>query len=250
MLRRCPGLCLCLLLACLAPTSAWADELSAVEAAERAASTHEAWCSDVAVARSTKSFEASAEVSNVLAEVSRTYDRSPEVWLLYWRGLLAACAEREERAIDDLSAFVRAAEDDTSLTDQVTDARRRLRRLTGGGPPPAATPPVPGILLGSGIAAGGLALGALSGWQATEVQRLQTAFLDAEVSWQERVTTYAEPGEQAAVASNALLGGALGLGVGGAVTVVLALVTAGKGPSVAVVPGRGGGAVVVLGTEW
>lgn len=232
------------------PASAEAEELDAVAAAERAAATHEAWCSDVAVARSTRSFEASAEVSKVLAEVSRTYDRSPEVWLLYWRGLLAACAEREERAIEDLAAFVASAEDDRSLTDQVNDAKRRLRRLSSGGLPPAARPPIPGITLGVGLAAGGGALAALSGWQAGEVQRLQTAFDDAELPWAERVANYAEPGEQAATASNALLAGAVGLGVGGAVSVVVALVSAGRGPSVAVVPRGVDGAVVVLGATW
>ena len=65
------------------PAAAQEPEIDAVAAAQRAAATHEAWCSDVAAARTTRSFEAAAEVSTVLAEVSRVYDRSPEVWLLY-----------------------------------------------------------------------------------------------------------------------------------------------------------------------
>jgi hypothetical protein len=238
----------CFLLFLLAiPAAVHAEELSAVDAAERAASTHEAWCSDVAAARSTTSFEASAAVSAVLAEVSRAYDRTPEVWLLYWRGLLAACAEREERAIDDLSAFAAAADGDPALADQVTDARRRLRRLMGGSPAPAPAPPPPAIAIGVGLFAGGAAFAGLSGWQASEVQRHQVGFEESELAWAARVTTWAEPGEQAAVASNALLGAAIGVGVGGVATMVLSSLVGGR-VGVAVAPTEQGVAVVVGGT--
>lgn len=223
------------LLLLLLATPAAADELSAVAAAESASTAHERWCSDVAAARSTRSFEASAEVSAVLADVSRAYDREPVVWLLYWRGLLAACAEREERAIEDLQTFIATAEGEASLTTQLEDARRRLRRLQLGGAPKVQSAP-PTLGLGIGLLAGGGVLGGFAGWQGAEFSRNQDSFRSSTLPWSERVATYAVPGEQAATASNALLGTSIGMAVGGGATLALTAALGEKAPGVAVVP--------------
>ncbi len=47
---------------------ALADDASAVSVAEQAAAVHERWCSEVAAAKATKAYEASAEVEPALAE--------------------------------------------------------------------------------------------------------------------------------------------------------------------------------------
>ena len=150
-----------------------------------------------------------------------------------------------------------AAGDDASLSDQVGDARRHLRRL--GSPVASAQPRSSGagVAVGVGLAAGGGVLAGLSGWQASEVQRLQAAFQSAELDWDARVTEYAEPGEQAATASNALLGGAVGLGVGGVAAAVVSLLARPRGqastsPSVqfALVPDPAGGGRLIVAGRW
>lgn len=239
-----------ILLSLLLPAaSVGAEPDDATAVAARAAKVHERLCSDVAVARATKSFEASAEVSAVLADVSRTYDRTPELWLLYWRGLLAGCAEREERAVADLQAFVAAAADDDSLTAQVQEARRRRRLLSAGESTDARRPPTAGVAIGAGLLAGGGALAGLSGWQAAELSRHQAAFRDEALAWDERVAQHAVPGERAAAASNGLLVGAIGLGAGGAAAMAITAATGGKAPGVAVTP-TDGGVFVALGGRW
>ena len=63
-----------------------------------------------------------------------------------------------------------------------------------------------------GLAAGGAALGGLSGWQVAVLQQHQADFDQTEVAWEQRNTNFAEPGEQAATASNVLLA-ILGIGL-------------------------------------
>jgi hypothetical protein len=236
----------------LLPVVALGAEPDATAIAARASEAHERLCSDVAAAQSTKSFEASAEVSAVLAEVSRTYDRTPEPWLLYWRGLLAGCAEREERAIEDLKAFVVWAADEPSLASQVQDAKRRLRRY--GIPDPTlpergASSAAPGIAVGAGLLGAGGALGALAGWQASILSTQQENFEQSTLPWDERVAEYGEPGQRTASRTNGLLSVGIGCGVGGAVALAITAATGKRGPGVAVLPTEGG-AVVSFGGQW
>jgi hypothetical protein len=70
--------------------------------AQEAAAVVDEHCSDAAVAAGTQAARAVATVSDVLARVSEAHDATGQVWLLYWRGVLQQCIDREERAIEDL----------------------------------------------------------------------------------------------------------------------------------------------------
>lgn len=154
-----------LLRALLAAGSAAAQDEApdAGAAAQAASAVLDAECTDVAGGAATTSANALVVVGPVLAQVSRTYDETKDPVLLYWRGALTSCIGQEDRAIEDLTAFVAAVEDQPGYADQVRDARRRLQRLTASSPRPTAVvvvgprPSPAGPIL---MAAGGAALGA------------------------------------------------------------------------------------------
>ncbi len=99
-------------------------------AASEAADIVDKHCSDVASSGTSHAAAAFTEVSPVWARVSRSYDQHKTLFLLYWRGVLSQCLNQEERAQEDLVAFIAAAEGDSTMASQVSDSRRRLRHLS------------------------------------------------------------------------------------------------------------------------
>ncbi len=138
-------------------------------------------CAEAAVGNSiTKAAVAVARVSDVWARLSTQLEVSHKVYLLYWRGVLGQCLDQEERAIEDLRAFVAVRADSALWAGLVLDANSRLRRLERAQgmtaakqqplapvlrPLPPPTPRSGGIALGIGLSSAALVTGVLSGWQ-------------------------------------------------------------------------------------
>lgn len=223
-----------------------ADSLDPGALAVSAATVHQAQCSAVAAARTSTAAEAIEQVGPVLAEVSRGYESTAEPFLLYWRGLLLQCLGQDERAIADLSAFVADATGQPDYAQQVQESQRRLRSLTRSPAPPAVNP---AAVLGAGLLGGGAALGGLSGWQAAELADAQARWDSGESPAAELPSIQAD-GDAAAAASNGLLVAAASTGVGGAVTLVIALVRGPASTPVVVVLPTPDGAVVSFGGRW
>jgi hypothetical protein len=161
-------LSLALLLA-LVPTAALA---SPEEVAEWAEEVHARYCGDAASDRATRAAEALARISPLLARVSRSYDESGALFLLYWRGLLYECVEQEERARADLEDFVQQAAEQPVYADLVRQARRRLGHSLGGATAPRSAPP-PAPVLGASLVGASAALGGAAGGLAAQAQRAQ-----------------------------------------------------------------------------
>ena len=102
---------------------------SPTEAATAAQSIHSEHCADVAARDNSIVARAVHTVSATWLQVSDAYKASPEPYLLYWRGVLGACLGQEDRAIEDLQAFVDQSADEGAYSAMVREARRRVRRL-------------------------------------------------------------------------------------------------------------------------
>ncbi len=217
------------LLLLLSAGIARAETPTAVEVAERAATAHEAHCSDVAAGKATAAAEALARVGPVLAEVSRSYDASGEPFLLYWRGMLNQCLDQEDRAASDLAAFVKAAAAWPVYAEQVTEAKRRLRGLlpATGTTKNAAGPAPGGIVAGASLLGAGAVFGGLSGWQGSKSAVAQADW-DAGLQPYDDLATIQQDGQDAADASNGLLAGAIGFGLGGLAAFVITASTSGS----------------------
>jgi len=126
----------------LSPVAAAAQEPDADDLAVRAAEVHEAHCA----AMQGTDVQAAVEGYQVVAGVWGELDvalkgaEAPQPYLLYWRGLLAQCLDKEEEAASDLEGFLQAAEflgavdvERKGLLDSmVRDSKRRLKRLGKG----------------------------------------------------------------------------------------------------------------------
>ena len=117
------------------------------------------YCAEVAGSSSTTTAtEALSEVTAVLSRLSGIYDQTQVSFLLYWRGVLLQCVQYEERAVEDLEAFVADAATEMAFPTLARDADRRLRmlhrKMEGSG---AVDLRVPSVTIGLG---GGYQLGA------------------------------------------------------------------------------------------
>jgi hypothetical protein len=246
---------LVLLLATAGPALAGegAAASSSADLAERAATAHERHCSDVSSAGATKAAQAMQQVVPLLAEVSETWDRTKEPFLLYWRGMLQQCLGQEDRAISDLQAYVALAGSDPVHAAPVAEARRRLARLGHAvrveRPPPR--PGTPGVVVGSVLLGAGGVLGGFSGWKAQRARIAQGEFDAGQRPWSATVLVL-EEGQAEAEAANGFLAGAVASGVGGVVAMVVAgAVSKGAGGRVAAaVTPLEGGAVLTVGGAW
>ncbi len=99
-------------------------------AALKAAEILDQYCEDVAAGKATESAQVLSAVGPVLAEVSAAHDQSGAPYLLYWRGRLNLCLDREDRAEQDLELFVQSAGDDAAYRRQAQEARALLRRVS------------------------------------------------------------------------------------------------------------------------
>ena len=164
-------------------------------AAVAASAVLDAECTDVAGGAATTSANALVVVGPVLAQVSSTYDATREPVLLYWRGALTSCIGQEDRAVEDLTAFVAAVDGQPGYEDQVRDARRRLQRLTASSARPVAARAVPQagspigpVLLAGGGAALGAGLGVSIGSYQTGTSLLPN--LDTPTGWDADIDAY------------------------------------------------------------
>lgn len=120
--------------------AAEAQELTADDLAVRAAEVHTEHCAAIHSTNPRSAEVGYAAVHEVWGELDESLRASevPQPYLLYWRGLLAACLDKDEQAASDLEGFVNAAEFLTAAAPQregqlqsmVGDSKRRLKRLT------------------------------------------------------------------------------------------------------------------------
>jgi hypothetical protein len=230
-------------------------------------------CAEAAGGNTTKAAIAVAQVSDVWARVSTQLDQGHKVYLLYWRGVLGQCLDQEERAIEDLRAFVAVRADSELWAGLVEDANSRLRRLekslgktTAKRPPPPPPPVLPpptrrsgGIALGIGLSSAAVATGMLSAWQGQQAQaqldlmysephprRSTTGVLSLE-DLEAAMNTHAR-------ASYVLTGTTVALGIGSAVAFVLAATSkkgaAGSAAAVPIVVPVQGGAAALWEIRW
>ena len=156
-------------------------------AALAASDALQTYCSDVASAEGTAVASATRDVATALADVSQAWDSSHENYLLYWRGLLYHCIENTERAKEDLSAFVAAAEGDPVQIPQLRQAKRRLARIERAEEGPVLALPAPGAWgVGGGLlgVSGGL-LG-LALWQGQQMRADEALYRDQAILPEER----------------------------------------------------------------
>ena len=248
-------LTLCLLLLAAPAWAAERDE-GAEAVAQEANRVRDELCSAGADEDTTLAAKSLAEVTTVWAQVSEELDRSRKVYLLYWRGVLGQCLSQEERAIDDLSAFVRSQEGRSLWESLVKDAQLRLQRLVAGIPAkPEPKPASAGGVVGAILAAGAGASGGLAAWQWSE------AIVTADVLYGEphtgtTLTDLGILGDQQQLVSRVLVGSAATLGGAALASFIIGGATAGRSngraalsPALAVVP-TPGGATFVFGGRW
>jgi hypothetical protein len=146
--------------------------------------------------------------------------------------MLNQCLDQEDRAAADLSAFVEAAGAWPVYAEQVSEAKRRLRGLAPASVQTKQTgePEPGGLVLGASLLGAGAVFGGLSGWQGGIATQAQADWDAGGRPWAEleevRLT-----GLDAAGARSGLLVGAIGLGLGGAVALVITATTSKPGPS-------------------
>lgn len=152
------------IIACLG--AAGAQELSADELAVLAAEVHTEHCAAIHSTNPQSAEEGYAAAEDTWGKLDQTLRESevPQPYLLYWRGLLAACLGKDEQARSDLEGFVNASafltaaapEREGQLKSMVGDSQRRLRRLTRGqGRADQPTRAGVALLIAGGLTAGG-----------------------------------------------------------------------------------------------
>ena len=248
-------LILCLSLLAVPASAAERDEAAEAVALE-ANRVRDELCGAGADKNTTLAAKSLAEVTNVWAQVSEELDRSRKVYLLYWRGVLGQCLSQEERAIDDLSSFVRSQQGRSLWDSLVKDAQLRLQRLVADEPAKAEPePPNGGAILGLVLSGGAGAAGGLAAWQWTEATTTASIMYFEPHSGQELLDLGAL-GDQEQLTSRVLVATAAALGgtalasmiIGGATSQRSNLRT-GLTPALAVVP-TPDGATLVFGGRW
>ncbi len=241
--------CLPFLLVLVAGPRAHASDDAGVGAAtaEAAAAILEENCAEVAAGEATTSAQSLAAVGVVFAEVSRVFDETGAVFLLFWRGRLGLCLSQDARAAVDFQAFLDATVDDPIYRTQVGTARRLLERLQYVPIVPSAEAAgvVGGILLG----AGGV-LGGLSGWQADLLAQKQLEFDEGERMWSTTNAIGGEGADTAAVTNGLLVGAATAALAGGVSLAVAGTLADSPRTVVALVPSPRGGVSLQVAGRW
>ncbi len=126
-----PHLVLLLLLPCV---TAGAEEATSEDLAVRANEVHQIWCADIYGAEISEAAAGYQEVSEVWAAVDAHLQGAVDAPLTYWRGVLAQCLGQDERAMEDLAAFLVMVEErepggGRALAAMAKDAQRRTQLL-------------------------------------------------------------------------------------------------------------------------
>ncbi len=132
------------------------DVLSPEEAALLASRVQAEVCADVAASNPETQAAAMMLAAPAWGQVSAAYRTHGKAYLLYWRGLLAECLDKEDQAATDYAAFVDAMGSDSAYASQTKDARRRLRRLLPSTSGAQSSVGSEGSGLGPGIVLGGV----------------------------------------------------------------------------------------------
>ena len=210
------------------------SEQLAIEAAQ-VQSEH---CANAASRLDTSGARSISIVSDTWVRVSERYDQSGESYLLYWRGVLAQCMDKEDFALQDLENFISRSEGNALWATLIKDAKRRIRQLsrkTDNTRPNRPAAPAPndailGIVLGASLAAAsaGSGIAAASWWSRSQEKADLIRALPQDQRQDLLATEEYEDGNQSWRISSALTVAAIGLGAGAMVSF---LVTAGKGAS-------------------
>ena len=219
-----PGVLLCGLM--LVPAAAAAAEDAQTLALE-ASEALQAHCADAGGLDIGAAADSIALVSPVWAKVDAALTKTRKIYLLYWRGVLAQCLDKEEMAIQDLEGFVAARASNPNYRGQVKDATRRLRilrRRNAGSAQGTAAGPF--VLGGTLLGIGGL-FGGLSAWQAVTADNKYVAYHSGDYTRGSFPELYRE-GEEATIAANVFIGAAIGSGVAGLVSLIAGAATAGS----------------------
>lgn len=240
-----------LVLVWLLPTPAHAGGTETL--AKQAEAIHAKHCAKIPVDSSSVASKRRTAVNVVWGRIADRYERTPEPYLLYWRGVLAACLDQDDAATADLEEFVEQQAGDPTYAALVHDAQKRLSRRPG----PVGRPgPAPGTVVGfiscgllaSTAAAFGVAAGSAAGDMAATEQEMylggqSTAVLDGMIRTGQEQTTRRDGLGISAVA----------LGVGAVVPFVLSARVAGsRGPAIVatVVPTAAGGWYLAVAGRW
>ena len=139
---RHPTIYMLLAFCLLAVPSAYGGE-AADQAALDAFAVQNEHCPDVTGGNVTLAAASVAAVSPVWQRISEAYEVEQAGYLLYWRGVLAQCLDYRDKAIADFEVFGVEFKGNGEYTEQLRDARRRVKLLQGKRgkaalPPPAA----------------------------------------------------------------------------------------------------------------
>lgn len=224
-----------------------------------ASSVHEEHCADTRGNDTSVFGAALAATSAAFVEIDKAYAATQDPSLLYWRGLLALCINREDAGAADLTSFLEGVGDDKAYTGQIKDAQRRLRRVqlsqrSSGAP--AAIPNAGGVAATLGLGIGAGTLGGLTAWSSSELEHLQSQLANGELRT-EAIDQALIDGPTYETRANALIGATAGVGAGALIAGVITALTADRdgstaswsAPSVAAVPTRGG-VQIVVGGAW
>ena len=232
-----------------APSAGPADPALAALHASQILEEH---CAKVAAGKATESAQALSAVGPVLAEVSAAHDATGEPYLLFWRGRLNICLDREDRAQQDLSAFISAVSDDPAYAPQAREGNKLLRRLirTNATKPTAFHPGA--IVAGAGLLAGSGVLAGLSAWQWQIAGELHSEYVKGERAWTE-TDSIGEEGDAAQIRAGVFVGLAVGAAVGGVASMVLSGVvpkTSTSSTAGSLMPLADGGLALSLQGRW
>ena len=146
--QRTPGAAILVLTSALATWPRPAQSDPSADVALRAHSVYEQHCARIDSERTTAGLGALEQVVAVTRDLSEVFDREGATFLRYWRGVLLACANQNERAAEDFEAFLSDPDNERDFPSLVTDATRRSRRLARGGPEPPHSQPAVGVGIG------------------------------------------------------------------------------------------------------
>ncbi len=254
-----PALCCCFLLCC---ASAHADDEAADPdpsvVASQAFEVVQEYCAQTSMNNVTAAAKAVSEVTDIWDRVNLALRSTRKVYLLYWRGVLAQCLNREDAALSDLHEFMAARSDSSLFLSLVEDARRRVRRLErkpGMGGTNLKRRRAGLIALGAGFSAGAVTFGVLGGWQWQQGLETQTLLTDV-VHERADILSLKSQMEGHAQATTGLVSLAIGMGVASTATWIVTAVSSGSPsgrlsqiPIPSVMPLEQG-AVVSWGVQW
>ncbi len=192
-------------------------------AAVQAADAHGKFCAEGVDQTIGSAGSGLAQVAEVWASLDGMPERTGATGLLYWRGLLAECLNRQDHAIRDLSRFLELHQADTTWVEPAHDAIRRLQRMGVAAEAGPSKPPVGRIV---GVALGGLqgvgagAMAALAGVRAGHRQEAETLYLSGNLSTAD-FAIVDQQGQDATRDVNGFSAAAAGLSAGAITTTLL-----------------------------